>query len=357
MIVLVKSSSKLFSKLSSTTLYLLLTFFLVSCEGNKTYADITGPAMGTSYTIRLVPKRGLNQNTDYLKAKIDSTLESINDQMSTYVLNSEISLFNKLGKNAAIVIADNFKQVILRSIFWSEQSNGAFDISSLPLTEAWKKGKKDREYKDKWEPPSDLDIITALDKVGYKKIKIYQNSLIKAFKEQQIDVNAIAKGWGVDHLFDLINSFGYSNFMVEIGGEVRVSGKNIQNKPWQIGIDYPAVNTNPGEKIMGIVSLTNKSMATSGNYRNFYEYNSKKFSHIIDPRTGYAIKSDIASVTVVAERCIDADAVATALNVMSLESGRQMVEKNDKIEAFWILKDNGKLNTVQSTGMNVNLLD
>ena len=122
MIVLVKSSSKQFSKRSSKTLYLLLTFFLVSCEQNKTYADITGPAMGTSYTIRLVPKRGLNQNTDYLKAKIDSTLESINDQMSTYVLNNEISLFNKLGKNAAIVIADNFKQVILRSIFWSEQT-------------------------------------------------------------------------------------------------------------------------------------------------------------------------------------------------------------------------------------------
>ena len=357
MIVLVKSSSKLFSKRSSIILYLLLTFFLVSCEGNKTYTDITGPAMGTSYTIRLVPKRGLNQNTDLIKAKIDSTLDSINDQMSTYVVNSEISLFNKLGKNAAIVIADNFKQVILRSIFWSKQSNGAFDISSLPLTEAWKKGKNDREYEDKWEPPSDLDIITALDKVGYKKIKIYQNSLIKASKGQQIDVNAIAKGWGVDHLFALIESFGYSNFMVEIGGEVRVSGKNIQNKPWQIGIEYPAVITNPGENIMGIVPLIDKSMATSGNYRNFYEYNSEKFSHIIDPRTGYAIKSDIASVTVVAERCIDADAVATALNVMSLESGRQMVEKNDKIEAFWILKDNGKLNTVQSTGMNVNLLD
>ena len=357
MIVLVKSSSKLFSNHSSITLYLFLTFFLVSCEGNKTYADITGPAMGTSYTIRLVPKRGLNQNTDLIKAKIDSTLDSINDQMSTYVANSEISLFNKLSKDAAIVIADNFKQVIMRSIFWSKQSNGAFDISSLPLTEAWKTGKKDREYEDKWEPPSDLDIITALDKVGYKKIKIYQNSLIKAFKGQQIDVNAIAKGWGVDHLFALIESFGYSNFMVEIGGEVRVSGKNIQNKTWQIGIDYPAVNTNPGEKIMGIVPLIDKSMATSGNYRNFYEHNSKKFSHIIDPRTGYAIKSGIASVTVVAERCIDADAVATALNVMSLESGRQMVEKNDKIEALWILSDDGKLNTVKSTGMNVNLLD
>jgi thiamine biosynthesis lipoprotein len=98
-------------------------------------------------------------------------------------------------------------------------------------------------------------------------------------------------------------------------------------------------------------------MATSGNYRNFYEHKSKKYSHIIDPKTGHAIKSNIASVTVVAELCIDADAVATALNVMSLESGKEMVEKNDNIEALWILSDNGKFNTVQSTGMDVNLLD
>ena len=357
MIVLVRSLSKLYLKNRFTALCLSLVLFLASCERNKAYIDITGPAMGTSYTIRLLPKRGSNQNVDLIKAKIDSTLESINNEMSTYVINSDISLFNKLDKNAAIVITNNFRQVILQSIYWSKQSNGAFDISSLPLTTAWRKGKKDREYEDKWEPPSDLEITTSLDKVGFEKIKISQNSLIKTLKGQQIDVNAIAKGWGVDHLFNLIKSFGYSNFMVEIGGEVRVSGKNINNKPWQIGIDYPVINTKPGEKIMAIAPLIDKSMATSGNYRNFYEHKSKKYSHIIDPKTGHAIKSNIASVTVVAELCIDADAVATALNVMSLESGKEMVEKNDNIEALWILSDNGKFNTVQSTGMDVNLLD
>ena len=215
----------------------------------------------------------------------------------------------------------------------------------------------DREYKEKWEPPSDLDIIVAKDKVGFNEIKLSQNSLIKAFKGQQIDVNAIAKGWGVDHLFSLVESFGYTNFMVEIGGEVRVSGKNIQNKPWQIGIDYPLTNTVPGEKIIGVVSLVDRSMATSGNYRNFYEFDKKKYSHILDPRTGYPIDSNIASVTVVAPLCMDADAIATALSVMSLESGKVMVEENEGIEAFWVLSENEKFRTVKSAGMSINLLD
>ena len=357
MIVSVKPFSKIFSKNICKVFYATLAVLFISCERSNAYIDIVGPAMGTSYTIRLAPKRGSNLNANLIKSKIDSTLESINDQMSTYVINSDISLFNKIGKNAAVVITNDFKSVILRSIYWSKKSNGAFDITSLPLTSTWKSGKKDREYKDKWEPPSDLDIIVAKDKVGFNEIKLSQNSLIKAFKGQQIDVNAIAKGWGVDHLFSLVESFGYTNFMVEIGGEVRVSGKNIQNKPWQIGIDYPLTNTVPGEKIIGVVSLVDRSMATSGNYRNFYEFDSKKYSHILDPRTGYPIDSNIASVTVVAPLCMDADAIATALSVMSLESGKVMVEENEGIEAFWVLSENEKFRTVKSAGMSINLLD
>ena len=357
MTVLDKILSRFFFKNTHNVFFLFIAALFISCEESGTYNDISGPAMGTTYTVRLVPKRGLTANANLIKTKIDSTLESINDQMSTYVINSDISLFNKIRKNAAIVISNDFKEVILSSIYWSEKSSGAFDITSLPLTTVWKKGRKDREYEEKWEPPSGLDIITAKDKVGFKEIKLSQNSLIKAFKGQQIDVNAIAKGWGVDHIFNLVESFGYNNFMVEIGGEVRVSGKNIQNKAWQIGVDYPLINTVPGENIIGIVSLTDNSMATSGNYRNFYEHNSKKYSHIIDPRTGSAIESKIASVTVVAKLCMDADAVATALNVMSLEAGKEMVEKNDKLEAFWILSENGKFRTVQSAGMSINLLD
>ena len=352
MIVLVRSLSKLYLKNRFTALCLSLVLFLASCERNKVYIDITGPAMGTSYTIRLLPKRGSNQNVDLIKAKIDSTLESINNEMSTYVINSDISLFNKLDKNAAIVITNNFRQVILQSIYWSKQSNGAFDISSLPLTTAWRKGKKDREYEDKWEPPSDLEITTSLDKVGFEKIKISQNSLIKTLKGQQIDVNAIAKGWGVDHLFNLIKSFGYSNFMVEIGGEVRVSGKNINNKPWQIGIDYPVINTKPGEKIMAIAPLIDKSMATSGNYRNFYQIGDSMIFHTIDPTTGYPAYTNMLSASVFSKTCFLADAYATSFMVMGFEKSKQLSSSIDEIEVLLIYYDNnGEIKKYLSEGI------
>ena len=226
MIALVKKYS-LFLFIQARKRYSLIIFLVFfACGGPKNYIDITGPAMGTSYIIRLVPQRGIAIELNQFKTEIDSVLEQINDQMSTYVNNSEISLFNKASTNSAIIISPQFKYVINRSIYWSELSNGAFDISSHPLTLLWRKGKADREYEKTWEPPTDLQITLTKENVGYKNIKLVQNSLIKPYKGQQLDVNAIAKGWGVDMLFNFIKSLGYQNFMVEIGGEIRLAGKN-----------------------------------------------------------------------------------------------------------------------------------
>ena len=144
---------------------------------------------------------------------------------------------------------------------------------------------------------------------------------------------------------------------LRLGARLRFQEQISKKKPWKIGVDYPLPNTNPGEKIMGIVPLVDKSMATSGNYRNFFEHDSKKYSHIIDPRTGYAIESNIASVTVIAKSCMEADAVATVLNIMSLESGKQMVENNDGIEAFWVVNEGEGFTTVKSSGMEISLLN
>ena len=355
MIALVKKYSRYLPFQSRLSYGLIIFFVFFGCGGPKNYIDITGPAMGTSYTIRLVPQRGVTIEPKQAKAQIDSVLEAINDQMSTYVVNSEISLFNKASTNSAIIISPQFKHVINRSMHWSELSNGAFDISSHPLTLLWRKGKADREYEETWEPPTDLEITLTKENVGYKNIKLVQNSLIKPYKGQQLDVNAIAKGWGVDRLFNLIKSYGYKNFMVEIGGEIRIAGKNNRGEAWKIGIDIPEPNFKPGEKIFAIIPVTNKAMATSGNYRNFYEFNSSKYSHIIDPRSGYAIDSNISSVTVISEKCIDADALATALNEMSLELGMKLVESVDEMEAFWIINEGGKFQSFQSSGMKVNI--
>ena len=233
-------------------------------------------------------------------------------------------------------------------------TSGAIDITIFPAVLVWRRGRNDRKYKDIWEPPTDLDIIMEMEKVGFDKLKLNGLNLVKTKRGQMIDVNAIAKGWGVDQIYKYLKSNGFTQFMVEIGGEVRTYGKNNKGKSWKIGIDRPRPGLGPGENIYAIASLNNQAMATSGNYRNFFEYDGVKYSHIIDPRTGTALQSDIASVTVTGPNCIDADALATALNVMTVEEGKNLVESLEGFDAYWIIKNqNGAFESIASSGMQI----
>tara|TARA_B100001123_G_C15323236_1_gene1028631 strand:+ start:1924 stop:2994 length:1071 start_codon:yes stop_codon:yes gene_type:complete len=332
----------------------LFIFGLSGCKRSVPYYDITGNTMGTSYTIRLVHPVIDSVKINSLKVEIDSILVEINRQMSTYILNSEISLFNQMSENTVINISDGFAKVINRSIYWGEMTSGAFDISILPSVLLWRRGKSDREYEAAWEPPTDLNVFLRSMMIGYEKIQLNQRNLVKAFKGQMIDVNAIAKGWGVDQLFDFITDNGFTRFMVEVGGEVRTMGKNNKGKPWRIGIDTPVAGSLPGDQIYAIVSLSDQAMATSGNYRNFYEYEGVKYSHIIDPRTGAALESNILSVTVTGPNCMDADALATAMNVMTLEDGKVLVEFLDGFEALWIIENqDGTMKSIKTSGMQI----
>jgi len=332
----------------------LFLFGLSGCERAVPYFDIQGNTMGTTYTIRLVNVTRSPIDGESLQAGIDSILSDIDDQMSTYKMNSEISLFNQMPENAAINISRGFSEVIQRSIYWGGVTSGAFDITVLPSVLLWREGELDREYKAVWEPPTDLYVFLRSRMIGYEKIQLNQRNLVKAFKGQMIDVNAIAKGWGVDQLFDFMTDNGFTRFMVEVGGEVRTMGKNNKGKPWRIGIDTPVAESLPGEQIYAIVSLSDQAMATSGNYRNFYEYEGVLYSHIIDPRTGASLQSNIASVTVTGPNCMDADALATALNVMTLEDGKVLVESLDGFEALWIIKNqDGTMKSVKTSGMQI----
>ncbi len=329
-----------------------LVFILVlGCHKPIQYTELNGYAMGTTYSIKLISNTHTFKNIDPIQLAVDSIFTEIDNQMSTYKSESEISKFNRLNKSETIKISDGFSQVLLRSIYWSEKTNGAFDVSVLPSVILWRNGKSDREYSEQWEPPTDYESVLEMVKVNFEKIQLMENILIKADVGQMIDLNAIAKGWGVDQLFDYIHDTGVTNFMVEIGGEVRTRGKNNKGSFWKIGIDKPMVNTVPGEQIHSVVSVSNQAMATSGNYRNFNQFENKQYSHIIDPRTGRPTQSNIASVTVIAETCMDADALATALNVMDVDEGTALVESLDGIEAFWILKENDQLKSVASSGM------
>jgi len=332
--------------------FLFIAWFL-GCSQPKQYIEIHGKTMGTSYSIRIVPSIDLQINKEEIQFGLDSLLTEIDRQMSTYRLDSEISIFNSLNKNEAIHISDEFAIVLKRAIYWGEITKGAFDVSVLPSILLWRKGKPDREYPDQWEPPTDLESVMEMVKVDFKKINLNRNNLIKSFLDQMIDLNAIAKGWGVDQLFEYMRDAGMKNFMVEIGGEVRTIGKNNKGSHWKIGIDKPMIGTVPGEQIYSVVSISNQAMATSGNYRNFKEYENVPYSHIINPRTGRPTQSNIASVTVVAPNCMDADALATALNVMEVEEGLELVESLDGFEAFWIIKENEELRSVPSSGMPI----
>ena len=332
--------------------FLFIAWFL-GCSQPKQYIEIHGKTMGTSYSIRIVPSIDLQINKEEIQFGLDSLLTEIDRQMSTYRLDSEISIFNSLNKNEAIHISDEFAIVLKRAIYWGEITKGAFDVSVLPSILLWRKGKPDREYPDQWEPPTDLESVMEMVKVDFKKINLNRNNLIKSFLDQMIDLNAIAKGWGVDQIFEYMRDAGMKNFMVEIGGEVRTIGKNNKGSHWKIGIDKPMIGTVPGEQIYSVVSVSNQAMATSGNYRNFKEYENVPYSHIINPRTGRPTQSNIASVTVVAPNCMDADALATALNVMEVEEGLELVESLDGFEAFWIIKENEELRSVPSSGMPI----
>ena len=332
--------------------FLFIAWFL-GCSQPKQYIEIHGKTMGTSYSIRIVPSIDLQINKEEIQFGLDSLLSEIDRQMSTYRLDSEISIFNSMNKNEAIHISDEFAIVLKRAIYWGEMTKGAFDVSVLPSILLWRKGKPDREYPDQWEPPTDLESVMEMVKVDFKKINLNRNNLIKSFLDQMIDLNAIAKGWGVDQLFEYMRDAGMKNFMVEIGGEVRTIGKNNKGSHWKIGIDKPMIGTVPGEQIYSVVSVSNQAMATSGNYRNFKEYENVPYSHIINPRTGRPTQSNIASVTVVAPNCMDADALATALNVMEVEEGLELVESLDGFEAFWIIKENEEWRSVPSSGMPI----
>ncbi|MEA1881611.1 MAG: FAD:protein FMN transferase [Candidatus Marinimicrobia bacterium] len=353
MISLVKTNLTTKLEKARPLLGFLFLAWLMGCGQPKQYLEIYGETMGTTYFIRMVPDLDLSIKREMLKVGIDSILSAVDRQMSTYRLDSEISFFNKLRSGVSLIISDGFSNVLNRAVYWGEKTRGALDVTVLPSVLVWRSGKRDREYPDQWEPPTDYEVLVEMVKVGYDKINLTGSNLIKAHDGQMIDLNAIAKGWGVDQLFEYIRNDGVKNFMVEIGGEVRTLGKNNKGQSWKIGIDRPIVGTMPGENIYSVVSVSNQAMATSGNYRNFKEYDNVPYSHIINPRTGRPTQSNIASVTVVAPNCMDADALATALNVMEVEEGLELVESLDGFEAFWIIKENEELRSVPSSGMPI----
>lgn len=308
------------------SLFFLIPLILIlinSCNRKSNYI-IKGSTMGTTYNINIFAPF---VDVDSLKNKIDFLLADINKKMSTYDKSSEISKFNNYEKGKYRV-SNDFLNVVDKAIAYSNISKN-YDITIKPILDLWGFDK----FQDHLMPDSS-DIENALKHIGIKNIFIEDNQLVKLNNFVKIDLSSIAKGYAVDQISDLLNDLSLTNHMVEIGGEIKVSGYNGGEK-WSLGVLNP-LNGN----IFKVIKLHNKSIATSGTYNNFLIINDTEYSHLINPRTGYPIKHNAKSVTVISNNCIDADALATL--IITYENpydAIKVINMIDNVEALILVLD------------------
>lgn len=323
--------------------YFVVFFFTISsCFFDNNLQKHYGNALGTFYSIKY---EGNKINRSKVQEGIDSIFFEINNSLSTYIQDSDISKIN--NGDSLIKVDDHFRKVFYKSNEIWEITDGYFDPTVGALVNAYGFG-PDKIIKNL--DPLFLDSLML--GVGMNKLKITSDGrIIRMSSKTYIDFNAIAKGYTVDCISDYLISLGNKNFLVEIGGEVKASGKNPNTgNKWRIGISYPEKDKT--DKMIETFDIGNYALATSGNYNKYRidPLTGKKITHSINPRNGLAFTSNILSTSVTAPNCITADALATALMVMPLDDGRQMIEENDNIEAVWIISENDKLIQIKSSG-------
>jgi FAD:protein FMN transferase len=331
---------KLAVQVSILALFIGTALVLTYINKRGEYVYIDGFAQGSTYRITYESRSGEN-----LKPQIDSLLADFDLSLSIY---NPKSLVSRINKDEAGVKADeHFTRAFEKSFEVYKKTEGAFDITVGPLVDAFGFGSTDTLKVDS------VMIRNLLKLVGMNKVKLEQGTVIKENKDMLLDFNAIAQGYSVDLVSDFLKERKIRNFMVEIGGEVRAQGKNEKNQVWHIGIDKPIEgNTVPGTNLQAIVSLDNKSLATSGNYRKFYERNGVKFVHTVNPKTGYPAISNLLSASVVAKDCITADAYATALMVFGKDKSIAFLKQNRFLEAYLIYADQqGKFQIYVTPGL------
>jgi thiamine biosynthesis lipoprotein len=314
---------------------LLLVFLLSACdkqeEKSKYALHYSDAIMGTSFTIK-VPQLPASLSNDEAKTQIKTLLDVLNGQMSTYQSDSELSLFNKSQSIEWQKVSLSLYSVLKQAKTISELSRGAFDITVGPLVNLWGFGPDPMKY----IAPNDGEVADKLLKVGFRFLHFDEKTkkVKKQIPELYLDLSGIAKGYAVDQVGLLLEKQGISNYMVEIGGELRLKGENSKNKPWRIAIEKPSSDR---QTIQKVLPLSDISLATSGDYRNFFEANGVRFSHTIDPRTGKPITHKLASITILSDTTMKADALATALMVLGADEGYRIAEE-ENIAALFIIK-------------------
>lgn len=304
--------------------------------GDWQQIEIRGRTMGTFYMVKVIVP--VEKEPESVKRKlsvgIETVLDQVNRQMSAWLGDSEISRFNRYTGNDWFEVSADTALVVNEALRMSALSGGSFDVTIGPLIDLWGFGPS---HKNGPEPvvPDDEDIQNTMKKTGYQKLTVQLSppALKKEIPGLECNLSAIAKGFGVDKVAEYLRNEGYTDFLVEIGGEVRTYGKNVKRQSWLIGIASPDGSAN----FQRIVELNNTAMATSGDYHNYFEKDNVRYSHTIEPTTGKPITHKLASVTVIAPSCMLADGMATAINVMGPEKGFDLAVKED-LSVFMIIK-------------------
>ncbi|MEI7523940.1 MAG: FAD:protein FMN transferase [Mariniphaga sp.] len=307
-----------------------LTLLLFStCTENKPapYRKITGMTQGTTYHITYEDK--IDQD---FTVSVDSILKILDLTFSAYIPNSIVSRINR--NDSTVLLNDMFIEVFNKSLEINKETNGALDLTVGPLVNAWGFGPEKKVKMDSTK------IDSLLQYVGMQKVRISGQKLVKDLPGIKIDVNSIAQGYSVDVLYRYFEQMGIKNFMVEIGGEVRTKGKNPKGDKWRIGVDKPSDGESiPGQNLQTVIFLDNKAITTSGNYRKYFEENGRKYSHIIDPHTGYPYKNNLLSVTIIAKDALTADGYDTPLMVLGLEGAQAVLDRHPELAAYMIYSD------------------
>ncbi|RDV24082.1 FAD:protein FMN transferase ApbE [Alteromonas aestuariivivens] len=309
--------------------FLFAIVFVAGCgQPDTPVIHLSGPTMGTTYNIKYVVEQG--QPIADLQSQVDARLVEINKLMSTYDTTSELSRFNQYRYTNPFPVSAQTRAVVQEALRLGQLSHQVLDVTVGPLVNLWGFGPTKRPEKI----PTQDQIEAVRGYVGLDKLAVDDNALVKSHPMLYVDLSTIAKGYGVDQVAEVLEANGLHDYLVEIGGEMRVKGVRGDGQAWLIAIEKPVSDQRAVQKV---VSIGTNAIATSGDYRNFYEQDGVRYSHLIDPRTGMPIQHNVVSVTVVHPSSMTADGLATAFNVMGWEDGIALAEQQE-LAVFMIRK-------------------
>lgn len=313
-------------------LVLSLTLLLSACDDSKNRLSVlSGPTMGTTWSVKYTGTP--DEDIDSLKADIEAALEQVNAEMSTYRADSVLSQFNQAAAGTLVDLPADTQKVLKAAFSLSEMTGGAYDVTVGPLVNLWGFGPET----DRFEPPQADEIEAARRRVGWQSLLLDGPRLLQP-GEVYVDLSSIAKGFAVDKVAELMDKHGLKSWLVEVGGELRARGTKPYGQPWRIAVERPI----PGvREVEQVVALKDMAVATSGDYRNFFESDGKLYSHTIDPRTGYPVQHALASVSVLHKSAMMADGLATAMTVLGPKEGMAFAKANELAVFFIVRTDEG----------------